>query len=624
MAMLPAPSYMTNAARTQSEYKVGLESWRNVSAETLGATVQTAITIDVSDQITPVVGVQSYSVIVNTGSLDNLGKIVPTNIRDGFVILLRAADPAKPITVKHRVGGVNQISLLGDQDYVLDDDDKTIMLQWDDTNDVWEEVAPGSMRAELFRMPGFNATVDATIASDILTVTQFNSQVVPQAPGADNLQRIITSGKGLNLVYLRLKTSTDSITIKNFTGSVGYIYMRDGADCVLNKLHQGILFEMRGLDAYEIQRFGFDSYMGSPDICNMRMSLSSTDPLAEGAGSSLYIHPYNGNSVSLKDTTLGQWFERPIPSVITKAIPATIRRLYNVYLYWTGSAVDVEFDPWDASATTGTITGASAAASCVITATNTLAVGDYVIIEGITGTIGTDSNFGINGKMHLVTAVTGANFTLGNVLTTGLAWTSGGTFYKVPMTEATGKVRDSGVLVKSGNASRRWIGLLMTNATSGNSNVTSTSGLALVANIYNTKSFSLVCSATTSSSYNGGNRPFGFQTKPRIMCLNPIAGLKPMPLQMAGSQTNSNNAIGTIFAYHNWFGTGASSYLGNWPPCSFGVFSTGVETLSECTESVGNVMPAGCNFIQLFHSTAGGANAVNFTQEYMTLKFPWG
>lgn len=625
MTDLPVAGHMVNAAITQASFKLDIEAQRTVIAELPGAAIETAITIDASDQITPVVGVGSYSVIVNTGSLDTLSKIVPTNCRNGMILQLRCADPAKPITVWHRVGGANQISLLGDQNYVLDDDDKCIWVMWNDSTDVWEEVAPGSMRPEILRLPGYAEATNVIPATDVITVSQFLHTVEPQSGTADNVQEINFQSKGTAIVRCRLKDAGDVITWKHNTGAGDKIYLVGGADVAMSQTYQYIDFEKRGNDAYEVARYGFDKIIGSPDLCFARMSLSSSDPYAEGAGSSLYIHPVNGNCVSLKDTTLGEWFERPLTSMITKAIPSTIRRLYNVYLYWTGTAIDVEFDPWDASPTTGTITGASAATSCVITATNTLSVGDCVYIEGITGTIGTDTNSGINGKMHVVTAATGANFTLGGVVTTGLAWTSGGTFYKVPLTEATGKVFDSGIRVKSGNASRRWIGLLMTNATSGQSQVSQTNGICLVANIYNTRTWGLVGNCGTANSYNGGLRPWGNFTKPRVALVNPIAGLRPIICQLQDSVANGNNSVGNLVAYANWTGTGgAPANICSYPQITCGGLGANWSGNAENSESAAGMIDAGCNYIHPLHYTSGGLNSCNFQSLYITVKFPWG
>ena len=61
---------------------------------------------------------------------------------------------------------------------------------------------------------------------------------------------------------------------------------------------------------------------------------------------------------------------------------------------------------------TGKITGASSAENCVITSSNTLVVGDYVIISEITGTGIAGEIHPLNNKRHKVTAVSESSFTL--------------------------------------------------------------------------------------------------------------------------------------------------------------------------------------------------------------------
>ena len=60
----------------------------------------------------------------------------------------------------------------------------------------------------------------------------------------------------------------------------------------------------------------------------------------------------------------------------------------------------------------GTITGVSAANPCVITATNSLSVDDYVIISEMTGTNIAGQYHLLNGKRHKVTAADASSFTI--------------------------------------------------------------------------------------------------------------------------------------------------------------------------------------------------------------------
>lgn len=462
MSTLPAAAYVTNSARTQAEVKAALEAWRYVTAELPGGTVETAITIDVSGQIAPTVGIASLSLVVFTGVTDDLGKIDPTNARPGCIYQLRAADPAKPIVVKHRVGGSWQISLLGDADYTLDDDDKCLFVMYNPATLVWEEVAPGSMRVELMRMLGFKdavtlaATTNMTVTSAAHTLT-----------GTANIQRLVFPANGCGLVLFR--STSGAQTFKNATGGGAMIYTRDGGDIVLNATNQYVLFEKRGADAYEVERFGLTPshiYSGG------RMSTSNTLPynVGAGGGGTGYFHPYgpDGNRLSVYTSASG-WVTRTF-SLLSLAVPASPFCMFYRFVYDNAGVLTLEDQRWDSgSPYTRTISGISIAADMVITTSTShgLAVGDEVFFSGIVGTVGTDLTTGINTDIteaalgfRVLTVPTGTTFTIG-VASTGKTYTSGGTMTKLPAPPALG-VQDN-IVVKSGDPTRRLVGIGLTN-----------------------------------------------------------------------------------------------------------------------------------------------------------------
>ena len=79
-----------------------------------------------------------------------------------------------------------------------------------------------------------------------------------------------------------------------------------------------------------------------------RLSVSSTAPVFNGTGASLYYYPYSGSTLALK--TGSSWYLRNftnsgtvIPVVTGGTIASTI---YDVYAYWTGTAVALELSTW--------------------------------------------------------------------------------------------------------------------------------------------------------------------------------------------------------------------------------------------------------------------------------------
>lgn len=98
---------------------------------------------------------------------------------------------------------------------------------------------------------------------------------------------------------------------------------------------------------------GVDSLVKSiPSLMNIRMSLSLTDPITPGNGlasNTLYIHPYNGNNVSLYNTTKNVWEIRTFPSVISRSLQGLASNTnYDVYLSYntTTNNFEVSFETW--------------------------------------------------------------------------------------------------------------------------------------------------------------------------------------------------------------------------------------------------------------------------------------
>lgn len=80
-----------------------------------------------------------------------------------------------------------------------------------------------------------------------------------------------------------------------------------------------------------------------------RLSGASGAPVMTSDNSSistLYLTPYTGDRISLYDTTNSKWVVRST-SEISKAITGRTANLpFDVFAYWTGSAVDLEFVNW--------------------------------------------------------------------------------------------------------------------------------------------------------------------------------------------------------------------------------------------------------------------------------------
>lgn len=159
MSTLPAANYLTDSARTEGEFKAGLEAMLASTKQIPGAGVaELAITI-AAGSITP--AGSGGALVIDTESsaaTDDLTNIVQTNYPDDSMILLRNANAARFVVCKHAATGAGQLLLARNADYVLDDTKKFLLLQRRGTD--WYEVyrAPGRLS-----MPTVTKNADFTI-----------------------------------------------------------------------------------------------------------------------------------------------------------------------------------------------------------------------------------------------------------------------------------------------------------------------------------------------------------------------------------------------------------------------------------------------------------------------------
>lgn len=236
----------------------------------------------------------------------------------------------------------------------------------------------------------------------------------------------------------------------------------------------------------QINQALLNTLAAQPATMQCRLTLATGNPESNGVtgATTVYVTPCMGNLVTLFNS--GGVASKYSLSEIPIPVPSSqFFRIYDVFLYSTGITVAAEIDSWDASQVTGTITGCTVANPAVLTAANTLVAGDFIGVTSIVGTIGTDAAAGMNGKVFKVASATSTTITLetGNS-TTGLAYTSGGTFYKIAVSRSAAVSLKNGMYVKSSDYTRAYIGSFMTTGVTGGVTEDSTSH-RLVFNYYN-------------------------------------------------------------------------------------------------------------------------------------------
>lgn len=201
-------------------------------------------------------------------------------------------------------------------------------------------------------------------------------------------------------------------------------------------------------------------------INDFRLSLEQNVPLSstdQDAKTTIWCNPCCGNKMGLYDGTrwgiLGG-------SAFSVAVPSTIFRLFDVFAYNNSGALALETTDWNQ--TTGTITAATGSGVEVQVTSNShgLTNGEIVGITGMGGN--TNPNGGIWRVGSVATNTFNLQACIGNA-----TYTSGGTWYKLnSTTRATALAYQDGVLVKSGTATRRYLGTGMTMGVSGQCRIT--------------------------------------------------------------------------------------------------------------------------------------------------------
>lgn len=145
MASIPAAGYISDPTRTKGQLKTSLEalvaSLRHVP---WSGQVELAYTI-VSGSITPA-GAGGVLVVDTeaAAATDDLTNIVTTNYPEGAFVLLRNANAARTVVVKHAITGIGTMQLDRGVDYALDDTKKWLLLRRHGTD--WYELLRGPQR----------------------------------------------------------------------------------------------------------------------------------------------------------------------------------------------------------------------------------------------------------------------------------------------------------------------------------------------------------------------------------------------------------------------------------------------------------------------------------------------
>jgi hypothetical protein len=139
MTQWTADNYLQDAARSVAQMKTAMEQNLGATVEMLGALPIQSLTIS-GASVTPLAETSAFLSLATPGGAAsaNLTNVVPTNIKPGAWIALRAANAGQTVVVKHASGGAGQFSLVGNADLSLADPTMILLLALSGTT--WIEV----------------------------------------------------------------------------------------------------------------------------------------------------------------------------------------------------------------------------------------------------------------------------------------------------------------------------------------------------------------------------------------------------------------------------------------------------------------------------------------------------
>ncbi|MEZ4672579.1 MAG: hypothetical protein R3E39_32160 [Anaerolineae bacterium] len=312
---------------------------------------------------------------------------------------------------------------------------------------------------------GLQVAVNNAAGKTIANATGLRVNMAKGSGTITNPFSIYTQGPGpFHLEdYMELKrpavvpgTPTDTDFVRVYPKSDGKLYAKNWS---------GVEFDLTA---------GGGTVIDNPGINNIRLSMSSTDPNpAPGAnGTTIYVHPFAGEQISLYDTASGKFIPRSVTSPIALDMTAVGALGGNqvpfmpqdIFLYWDTSSGTIKavVVPWAAAPIAKAVTNITNASPPVLTvgASHGFVVDDLVVLQGVTG-----GAAGLNNAMYRVIATTATTVSLGQLDATNVAAPGGtstnGTLYKitnqVTRTTALGTLR--GVKIKASDANNpKYIG----------------------------------------------------------------------------------------------------------------------------------------------------------------------
>lgn len=382
-----------------------------------------------------------------------------------------------------------------------------------------------------------------------------------------------------------------------------------------------------------------------PSVNQIRLSISASDPCpAPGStGTTLYIHPFNGERISLYDPNTEAFVPRVVESPIALDMTAAGALGGNqvpfmpqdVFLYWdpTTDSIQAAVIPWAAAPIQKSVTNITNASPPVLTvgASHGFVTDDLVVLQDVTG-----GAVSLTNKLYRVIATTSTTVSLGNLDATNVSVPGGsstnGTLYKISnqTTRSSALTTLRGVKTYFDSATDNYFKLIATVAYGETKDtIYDTLNRPFIVNIYNKKmrqvaqvepnGTALSWNVQTTAHTPSNSRPAGGRYQERLWFLTALDGEDefeveytsfPFPPNVASLSTGYRNYLSLDAIANYSHNSGAFSRLAH------GSYKVNASTTAAsdtmvvpCIAPFRNSVSAGLHFLQAMeHVFNSGAN----------------
>jgi hypothetical protein len=207
MSNFPVLGTYSNPNLEEGPFQTALEDQLAATKQLPGGSAETELTI-ASGSITPTAACHKVDTEADAAT-DDLTHLNPVNLPDGGLVMLRAVNSGRVVTVKHAAGGTGEIHLVNGTDVNLDPDTRLVLIR---EGSLWREAGLASVRATASR-PG---VVELATPAEAAAGTDGERAVTPAG-----LQGVVNGISRSTVRQTVLSTALDASGYADFLSGIG-------------------------------------------------------------------------------------------------------------------------------------------------------------------------------------------------------------------------------------------------------------------------------------------------------------------------------------------------------------------------------------------------------------------